>query len=103
MIDAVIGIYVFAWWGVFMLLTPAGSLIRAWAFIPAAVCAFGFPLAMACLFEDANVGTDLLVSVVGLLPFGTLAVILIRRWKGRKHSPNQAVHAIGAGAPQHDG
>jgi hypothetical protein len=45
MIATMIGIYLFAWWGVFMLLMPQRSLVRVWAFIPAALCAFGIPAA----------------------------------------------------------
>ena len=55
MIDATIGIYLFAWWGVFWLLIPRESSFRFWAFAPAAICAFAVP----CLVGDFVSNPDL--------------------------------------------
>jgi len=102
MIETMIGIYLLAWWGVFMLLMPRRTLIRVWAFVPAAICAFGIPMAVWDFVGNPDTAIVLLVCGA-LLPFGLVTVLLIRRWKKTKPGPNQAVHAIGASAPQHDG
>jgi hypothetical protein len=102
MIEAIIGFYLLAWWGVFMLIMPQRSLVRVWAFVPAAACAFGIPIAVWDFVRNPDMAMVLLVCGA-LLPFGFVAVLLIRRWKKPKRGPNQAVHAIGAAAPQHDG
>jgi hypothetical protein len=102
MIEAIIGIYLLAWWGVFMLLMPGRSLVRVWAFVPAVICAFGIPMAVWDFVRNPNLAMSLW-AIGGLLPFGLLAVLLIKQWNRRKQRPNQAVHAIGASAPQHDG
>ena len=119
MIETMIGIYLLAWWGVFMLLMPGRSLVRVSAFVPAVICAFGIPMAVWDFVRNPNLAMSL-CAIGGLLPFGLLAVLLIKQWNRRKQRPNsvrameqketaseqrpnQAVHAIGASAPQHDG
>jgi hypothetical protein len=75
-----------------MLLMPQRSLIRVWAFIPAAVCAFGIPMAVWDFVRNPDLAMVLLAGG-GLLPFCLLVVLLIRRWNGWKSSP------IGIGSP----
>jgi hypothetical protein len=83
MIEAIIGIYMLAWWGVFWLLIPRESLFRVWAFVPAAICAFAIP----CLVWDLVLNPTLALALWiagGLLPFGIVSAILIGRRKKRQ-------------------
>lgn len=98
MIEPMIGIYLLTWGGVVMILMPQRSFIRVWAFLPAAVCALGIPMAVWDFVRNAELAMALLVSG-GLLPFGLLAALLVRRWSRRDKNLNQTSVATSEPAP----
>jgi hypothetical protein len=87
MIETIIGIYLVAWWGVFWLLIPPESPFRFWAFFPAAICAFTVPCLVLDFVSNPDMGIGLWAAG-GILPFGIVTGLLIRRWRKRKGSAN---------------
>jgi hypothetical protein len=83
MIELLLGIHWFAWWGVFWLLIPGDSPLRLWAFLPAAICALGIPILVWDHVSNSILGTVLWFAS-WLLPFGIMAGLLVRCRRKRK-------------------